>query len=251
MPLILKQILLAAAIAALWWLANVTGTATSVLPPVIEVAQQFFVVLTRPEFQSAFLATVFDAARGLGIAAVLAIPIGVLLGMFPAAESGTRIVVDFGRSFPVPALLPILVLLFGATATMKVVTITLACFFPILLQSIYGARRLDPTIVDTIRGFRIPAHLRFFGVLLPAAGPFIATGLRIATAVSILVAVGVEIVSLAPGLGREIALSRSYGETATTFAYIAYAGLLGIALTMLWDAAEARLLRWHLRSQAE
>lgn len=235
----------------LWWLANVLGFATSILPPVGDVAYQFIAVLGRPEFATAFGATVFDAARGLLLAALLAVPTGILIGMFPRVEVATRVVVDFGRSFPVIALLPILVLLLGATAAMKVVAITIACFFPILLQTIYGARRLDPTIVDTVRSFRIPAHLRFFKVLLPAAGPFIATGLRIATTVSILVAVGVEIVSLTPGLGREIALSRSYNETATTYAYIIYAGLLGVAITALWDLAEARLLRWHIRSKVE
>lgn len=245
------QIAAALFLVALWALANRAGFATAILPPVTDVAREFVAVWARPEFVTAFAATIFDAARGLLAAACLAIPIGVLIGMMPRLEIATRVLVDFGRSFPVIALLPILVLLLGATATMKVVAIAIACFFPILLQSIYGARRLEPTIVDTVRSFRIPAHLRFFKVLLPAAGPFIATGLRIATTVSILVSVGVEIVSLTPGLGREIALSRSYNETATTFAYIIYAGLLGVAITLLWDLAEARLLRWHIRAKAE
>lgn len=246
----LKQVSVGAAIVGLWWLANNAGIATSILPPVPAVGRALVEVLARPEFPSALQATVVDAAIGLALAAILAIPVGVLIGMFPQLEVATRVIVDFGRSFPVPALLPVLVLLLGATSTMKVVTITIACFFPILLQSIYGARRLPPTIVDTVRSFRTPSHLRFLKVVLPAAGPFISTGLRIATSVSILVAVGVEIVSLTPGMGREIALSRSYGETPITFAYIIYSGLLGVALTILWDAAESRLLGWHIRSKA-
>lgn len=249
--LLIMQTGAAVAVLAAWALANATGSASSILPPLGDVARQFVALLSQPDFRVAFLATIYDAARGLVIAALLAIPLGVLIGMFPAAERATRAIVDFGRSFPVIALLPILILLLGATAEMKVVAIVIACFFPILLQSIYGARRLEPTIVDTVRGYRIPGHLRFFKVLLPAAGPFIATGLRIATTVSILVAVGVEIVSLTPGIGREISLSRSFNDTPSTFAYIIYAGLLGVALTVLWDLAEARLLRWHIRSKAE
>lgn len=249
--LILRQAVAAFSLIFLWALANAAGVGATILPPVTDVVRQFFVVLTQAEFVSAFAATVADAGRGLAISAILAIPLGILIGMFPRLEESSRALVDFGRSFPVPALLPILVLVLGATATMKVVAITAACFFPILLQTIYGARRLDPTIVDTVRSFRIPAHLRFFRVLLPASGPFIATGLRIATTISILVAVGVEIVSLTPGIGREIALSRSYNDTATTYAYIAYSGLLGVAVTGLWDAAEARLLRWHIGSKAD
>jgi len=250
--LLALQVLAAVAVILAWALGNASGLIdVSVLPPVGLVGGRVLTIVAEPEFHAAFLHTVFDALRGLAIASFLAIPLGVLIGMFPALDRATRILLDFGRSFPVIALLPILVLLFGATAAMKIVAITIACFFPILLQSIYGARRLEPTIVDTIRAYRIPPHLRFFKVLLPAAGPYIATGLRIATTVAILVSVGVEIVSLAPGMGREISLSRSYNETATTFAYIVYAGLLGVAVTLLWDWLEMRLLAWHLRAGAE
>jgi NitT/TauT family transport system permease protein len=223
----------------------------AILPPVEVVVAQIFVVAARPEFLAAIGHTVFDGLRGLLIGSVLAVPIGILIGMFPAVDRSTRILIDFGRSFPVIALLPILILLLGATAAMKVVAIAIACFFPVLIQTIYGARRLDPTITDTIRSYRIPPHLRFFKVLLPAAGPYIGTGLRIASTVAILVSVGVEIVSLTPGIGREISLARSYNETATAFAYIFFAGLLGVLLTFLWDRLEARLLGWHHRATAE
>lgn len=250
--LLAYQALAVLALLVLWWVSTRLGLIdTAILPPVEQVVTQIVLVLERPEFYSAIGNTVFDAVRGLLIAAFLAIPLGILVGMFPSVDKATRMIIDFGRSFPVIALLPILVLLLGATALMKVVAISIACFFPILIQTIYGARRLEPTIVDTIRSYRIPAHLRFFKVLLPAAGPYIATGLRIATTVSILVAVGVEIVSVTPGMGREIALSRSYNETGTTFAYIFYAGFLGVVLTFLWDQLEAHLLGWHHRSSAE
>jgi NitT/TauT family transport system permease protein len=252
LQLIALQIGFAAAVVALWWLCNVTGLIeTSILPAVPDVATQLLAVIERPDSRNGLLATILDAFRGLACATAVAVPLGVLIGMFPGLERATRVIVDFGRSFPVIALLPILVLVFGATSLMKIVAIGIACFFPILLQTIYGARRLEPTIVDTVRGYRIPGRLRFLKVLLPAAGPYIATGMRIASTVAILVSVGVEIVSLAPGIGREISLSRSYNETATAFAYIVYAGLLGVALTVLWDVLEARLLRWHLRAKAE
>lgn len=237
---------------ALWAIGNWTGLIdTAILPRVDVVAGQILAVLARPEFMVAVGHTLFDALRGLLIGSLLAVPLGILIGMLPSVDRATRILVDFGRSFPVIALLPILVLLLGATPEMKVVAIAIACFFPVLIQTIYGARRLDPTIFDTIRSYRIPAHLRFFKVLLPAAGPYIGTGLRIASTVSILVSVGVEIVSLTPGIGREISLSRSYNETATAFAYIFYAGLLGVFLTFIWDKLEARLLGWHHRSTVE
>lgn len=250
--LIVQQVLVVVVLLAGWWLAGSLGLLdTAILPPVERVLVQVFQILGDENFRLAVFNTVADAARGLAIAALVGIPLGVLIGMFPLADRSTRMVLDFGRSFPVIALLPILVLMFGATATMKIIAISIACFFPILLQSIYGARRLEPTVVDTIRSFRIPAFLRFRKVLLPAAGPYIATGLRISTTVAILVAVGVEIVSLAPGMGREISLSRSYNQTDVTVTYIVYAGLLGVVLNLIWDLLEKRFLGWHLRTQSE
>lgn len=250
--LIGQQFLVIAFILAVWWLAGFAGVLdTAILPPVDRVLVQVVQIVGDGAFRMALFNTVADAARGLAIAAIVGIPVGVLIGMFPLADRSTRMVLDFGRSFPVIALLPILVLMFGATATMKIIAISIACFFPILLQSIYGARRLEPTVVDTVSSFRIPPLLRFRKVLLPAAGPYIATGLRISTTVAILVAVGVEIVSLAPGMGREISLSRSYNQTDITVTYIVYAGLLGVVLNLIWDLLEKRFLGWHIRAQGE
>ena len=250
--LVLLQLLAAGLLIGLWALGNWSGVLNpGVLPPVNAVAIAVVEVVARPEFAIAFGATIADALKGLLVAALFAIPLGILIGMVGVIERSTRVVLDFGRAFPVVALLPILVLLLGANGTMKSVAIGIACFFPILLQTIYGARRLDPTIVDTIRAYRIPFRLRFFKVLLPASVPFVATGMRIATTISILVAVGVEIVTLTTGLGNQIGLSRTYGELPFAFAYIVYAGLLGVGLTLIWDALESRLLAWHVRDGAE
>ena len=167
-----------------------------------------------------------------------------------AVEISTRTLVDFGRSFPVIALMPILVLIIGSTHAMKITIVAIACFFPILLQTIYGARRLEPTIVDTVRAYRIPFMLKFFRVILPAALPFIATGIRIAVSVSVLVAVGVEVVINITGFGVETNLARINNQVAAAFAYVICAGILGLAMTGAWELVEARLLRWHRRAAA-
>lgn len=247
-----SQVLFALGLILIWlavtWFGLVEST---VLPSFPDVARAVLTIPSRPEFLPALWGTVRDGLLGLTIAAVLAIPLGILVGMMPWLERTTRLLVDFGRSFPIIALLPILVLLFGATALMKVIAIAIACFFPILLQTIYGARRLERTMMETVRAYRIPFRLLFLRVLLPASGPYIATGLRIATTVAILVSVGVEIVSLTKGLGSQISLSRTYNETDAAFAYIVYAGLLGVLVTAAFDGLERRFLGWHLRSSSE
>lgn len=246
--LLLKQVIAGILFLAIWQLASVTHLVNPrVLPPVSAVVQTFLGMIAQPGFWRPIGITTLDAARGLALGTCVAVPLGLLLGMSPAAERTTRLVVDFGRSFPVVALLPVLILLFGANSKMKIVAISIACFFPVLIQSIYGARRIDPTIVDTILSYRIPLRLRFLRVVLPNALPFIFTGLRIGVTVAILVAVGVELVSLAPGIGREITLIRTDGSAEGAFVYIICAGLLGICSNLIVDLFEARLLRWHHR----
>jgi ABC-type nitrate/sulfonate/bicarbonate transport system permease component len=139
---------------ALWAVGDWFGLFNPVVfPPLNEVGSALLMILDRPEFSSAFMATLLDSMKGVIYAAVIAIPSGIIIGMYPSVEKATRILLDFGRSFPVVALMPIFVLIIGATSQMKVVMVSIAWFFPILLQTIYGARRLEPTIIDTITAY--------------------------------------------------------------------------------------------------
>jgi ABC-type nitrate/sulfonate/bicarbonate transport system permease component len=141
--------------------------------------------------------------------------------------------------------MPVMVLLMGATPRMLVTVALLATVWPILLQSSYGARSIEPVIDDTARAFRIPRRLRFTHVMLPNAAPFIATGIRIAASFSLLVTIGVELLSATPGLGREIALAQEGADFPLVMAYVFYCGLLGLVLSTLLSLAERRLLGWH------
>lgn len=235
----------------LWWLATATGlVAPTVIPPVTDVGAQLAESSQTTRLWTAALTTVASAAAGLGLAIAAGIPLGLVIGAHPHVDRMTRFLVDLGRSFPVIALLPVMILLLGATPRMKLVVVFLACVWPILIQSLYGARRLDPVIVDTVRSYRIPRMLRFRRVVLPSAGPFIATGIRVAAAGAVLVSVGVEVLSQTPGLGRQITLAQRGGASATALVYVLYAGLLGLLLNSgLW-ACEQRLLRWQRRDGA-
>lgn len=246
------QVSVVAALFVIWALSGSVGLLNPAIVPRIEaVAIALVKVLSRPEFFPALWATLFDSVVGVTLATLVAVPIGVLIGMFPGVERATRKLLDFGRSFPVVALMPIFVLVIGANSTMKITITAIACFFPILLQTIYGARRLEPTIVDTIQSYRIPFALRFFHVILPAAAPFIATGIRISISISILVTVGTEVIIQITGLGSQVNFARTYNEVDVAFAYTLYAGLLGVVLTAIWDLLEGRILGWHHQSTVE
>jgi len=249
--LFLQQLAVFGAIFALWALGDALAWFNpDVIPPLSEVKNAFQALFGRPEFPLAFWYTLRDSLAGVALAALLAIPLGLLIGNASKVEMSTRVLLDFGRAFPAIALVPIFILIFGTNHTTKIIMITIACFFPIIVQTIYGARRMEATMDDTVASFRIPPVLRFCKVVLPAATPFIATGLRLSLSISILVAVAVEILTQVPGLGTQVALSQTFKEVPVAFVYTLYAGLMGVILTGLWDLLETRALSWHHRGDS-
>lgn len=206
-------------------------------------------LLTSPTFWESVWQTLAGSLVALMISTVIAVPLGIALGMAPAAYRALQFVIDFGRSFPTVAVLPVVILVLGTTVQMKVFVLVIGLVWPILIQTYYGARRLDPMLVETVTAYRIPRRLAFLKVLLPSAAPFAATGIRIAAAVAILVSIGIEILTLTPGMGGALAQSQTNGLAARAIAYTIYAAFLGLALYVILVRAEDRLLRWNHRAE--
>jgi len=230
----------------LWELVALTGVLSpALLPPFSAVVVALFGLLGEAEFWGNLGATLGGAMLGLLISAVIAIPLGILAGLSGFVERATRILVDIGRSFPSIALLPVIILFYGTTLPTKLIVIVLACAFPLIVQTIYGARGIEPSIVETAQAYRIRFRLYFFRVALPTATPSIMTGLRLAATVSVLVAVGAEVIGGLPGIGQGLAQAQLDGATPVAFAYFIVAGTLGYLVTRLAELLEVRFLRWR------
>lgn len=214
-------------------------------PGVLEVFGAIIALVVSPAFWMSLWQSVSAAFTGWIIACVLAIVVGMLVGSNSFARQSTSVLLDFGRSFPTLALIPVVILLLGTSQQMKIIMVVLACFWPVVIQTVQGSKRIDPLVIDVARTYRTPPSLMFFRVRLPSALPFIATGVRISAAMAILVAVGVEVLSQAPGLGRQITLAQQGQNWDIAFANLFFAGLFGWAVTLLLAKAERRLLRWN------
>ncbi|MQA08979.1 MAG: ABC transporter permease subunit [Pseudonocardiaceae bacterium] len=236
-------------IAAVWTLVYESGLLSrELVPPLWDVAREFVTLAGTAAFWAALATTVSNALTGLAAGIVVGVPFGLLLGISQAAYRSAQFLIELGRSFPVIALLPVMVLVLGATSQMEIVVVFSGVLWPILVQTIYGARRIDPVIADTVRGYRIPPLLRFVKVVLPNAAPFAATGVRIAASASILIAIGVEVLSLTPGMGGNLARAQTDGAPALALAYVVYAGLVGLAMNKILWTVEGRALAWNRRA---
>ena len=202
-------------------------------------------LLTDGAFWSAVGSTLQGWALGLGIAAVLAIPLGILIGSSPTAYRSVRFVVEFLRPIPSVALVPLAVLIYGVGLESKVFLAAFASFWPLFVQTLYGVQDVDPVATDTARSFGLNRFERLWRITLPSAVPYIATGLRISSAVALILAVTAEIVIGSAGLGREINVARSSGAIELMYALIITTGLLGYLLNIATTQAERRVLHWH------
>lgn len=197
-------------------------------------------------FWAAVRDTLHSSIVGLLIAAGIAIPLGIAIGLSSTLFYASRFLIEFIRPIPSVALIPLLILLYGTGFQTKVVLVVLSATSPILIQAIYGVHDADPTSIKTARSFQVSAARRLLWVILPGALPFIATGVRISASLALLISVSTEVIIGSPGLGREIGVASQSGATAVMYTYILATGVLGIILTALLSRAERRFLSWSV-----
>lgn len=250
--LLLGQVGVGALIIAVWWAAaHFRWLSAEILPTPDSVVRGLVYLVGTPTFWLAVLHTLSSAVIGLVLAILVAVPIGLVLGLAPKIEFTTRFLVDLGRSFPVIALLPVMILLLGATAQMEITVIFIGVFWKILMQTIYGSRRMDPVVRDTTRSYQVNTRLRFLKVLLPSAAPYIATGIRVSASLAILLAIGVEMLGRTPGMGLRLSQAQIDGRPDLAFGYVVVAGLMGVTINFLLMKLEERVLVWNARADVE
>jgi ABC-type nitrate/sulfonate/bicarbonate transport system permease component len=217
----------------------------SSFPPVSETFAALGDLVTTRDLWDAVLDTLDAWARALGIAVLVAVPLGLAIGSHPVGALLTRLTIDFLRPIPSVALIPILVLVYGTEPALKVALGVFGATFPLLFQAMYGVADVDPLAKDTARAYGMGRWARLRSVVLPSCAPYLATGLRISASVALILVVTGEYVVGVPGLGREVLVAQSGGAYDRMYALIVTAGLLGLVVNLAFHAGERRVLFWH------
>jgi ABC-type nitrate/sulfonate/bicarbonate transport system permease component len=214
-------------------------------PPMSHILSDLGSEAVQASFWTAVWNTLQGWAFGLGIAAVTAVPLGILIGSSTLLYRAARVLIEFLRPVPSVALVPLAILIYGAGLESKVFLAAFASFWQLLVQTLYGVQDVDPVATDTARSFGFSRMQRLLRVTLPGAIPYVATGLRIASSVALILAVTAEIVIGSPGLGGEINAARAGGNVELMYARIIAAGALGWILNGIFLRIERRVLHWH------
>jgi NitT/TauT family transport system permease protein len=183
-------------------------------------------------------------AVGLAISAAAGITVGLLLARFWVLDVGLDMYITFLYSTPTVALVPLIVLWVGFESTAKIVILFLFAFFPLVINTYQGVKNVDPHLVEVGHAFRCSERQLWTNIVLPAALPFIVTGLRLAVGRGLIGMVLADLYTAISGIGYLIVRSASTYRVDKMFVPIVVLGLLGITLTALLRAAERRVAPW-------
>ena len=237
---------------AFWELVSQTGAISQKdLPAMSTTFRELRSLVETSHFWFAFGDTIRGWALGLALATVLAVPIGIVLGTNDFAASAFRIPIEFLRPIPSAALIPLLFLTLGTTLKSEIFLATFGAFWPLLVQTMYGVRDVDPVALETAQSFGVGRLERLYRITLPSSVPYIATGLRISSTVSLILAFTAELFMGTKGLGQEVNIAQAYGLEVQLYALALATGFLGVAIHLLFSTLERRALRWHVSQRSE
>jgi len=188
--------------------------------------------------------TLEAATLGWAIAGAVAVLAGVLLGLFPPLARMTSLSVEALRPIPSVALIPLSLLVFGFGLRMEVAVVVFAVFWPVLIVTSSGVRGIEPNLLEVGRALKLSVARRIWKLVLPAALPSIAVGLRLGAGIAIVVAVTVEIATNPWGLGYGMINASQSLRADLMFAQLLWIGVVGWGLNVALLRIERRWLAW-------
>lgn len=225
------------------WTAYTTVQYSVYFPPPQEIVAAALDWL--PQGWSEDLApSVRNLAVGFLAATVIGIVAGFIIGSVRWVYSLTMPLIDFLRSIPKPAIIPLFVLILGIGPQSRILIITLGALWPILIGTIDGIRGVEQRYLDVARVFRVTGLRRVLRVMLPAASPQILAGMKTGIGLAIVMVVVSEMIASANGLGYFILRSQRVFDLPYMWAGTIVLGLLGFLLSFGFERLERRLLKW-------
>ncbi len=182
---------------------------------------------------------------GYGLAILLGVPLGLILGRFRIMEAAFGIFVTGGYAMPLIALVPLLILWLGLGFWVKVSVIFLMCVFPIAINTWLGVKVVSNTLVEVGRAFVASDVVIVRRIVLPATLPYIMAGLKLAVGRGVVAMVIAEFFTAISGLGGIIINSANNFDTARMFVPIVVLMVLATLLNALVGLIERWVAPWQ------
>ncbi len=241
MPRILKGLILPITLILLWEFAARTGfiIAESMSFP-SAIAAAGYTALRDGSLFKATQETFGAALAGLAIGAGLGIACGVAFGLWRLLAALMRMSTEALRPIPSVALIPLALLIYGYGFRMEIAVVAFACFWPLLIITESAVRGIEPRLLEVSRALGFGLVARVFKIVLPAALPRVFVGLRLAAAVSLVVAVTVENTANPNGLGYAQIVAQESMKPDRMFVFLIWIGFLGWLVNAVLLRAQQR-----------
>ena len=237
-------LLIAAGLAALEWAVASRHIRRAIVPAPSDVFAELVYIIHAGELWAPLGQTLFLLAVAYIIASAMAIAVGLAMGRSHALFNLLEPLVEIIRPLPKPALLPPLILFMGLGGAMKITIVGLAVFFPVLINTVQGARGIDPVMIGTARTFGYGRFQILWKIVLPAALPFIFTGLRVSLGLGLILVVVAEMLAGTGGVGYLILDMQRTFQARAMYAWLVILACLGFALNAGFVLLERRILFW-------
>ncbi|MBW4094285.1 MAG: ABC transporter permease [Acidobacteria bacterium] len=229
----------------LWWWVATSGEPNFFVPTPAKLAETFVNTWISERLFTDVLPSVTRLALGVLAAIVLGIALGLAVGLNRTLRALTEPVFEFFRALPPPVLVPVLMLLVGINDGMKIAVIISGCIWPVLLNTIEGVRSIDPVQNETSRSYGISGFNQIRYQILPAATPTIMAGVRQCLSIGLILMVISEMFASSSGLGFSIVQFQRSFAVPEMWSGIVVLGLIGVALSFIFQWCERRVLRWY------
>jgi len=237
------------ALIVIWWLASVLGWVSPLfLPGPGHLVSTFITLLKQgymgvPLWQHVWtsLARVLTA---LGFAIITALPLGVLMGTRPLVRAALDPLIEFYRPIPPLAYLPLIVIWCGIGELSKVLLIYLALFAPLLISTVSGVLRVDPTRLQAARSLGASRWQTLIYIIIPSILPEVITGLRIALGVGWSTLVAAELIAADSGLGFMVQSAAQYLSTDVVMVGIIIIALIALVMEFGLRSLQKHVANW-------
>jgi ABC-type nitrate/sulfonate/bicarbonate transport system permease component len=209
------------------------------------IAVAFWKILKSGQLGMALFQSLQPFVLGYGLAVLIGVPIGLVIGRFPLAEAALGIYVTAGYAMPLVALVPLLTLWLGLGFAVKAAIVFLMSVFPICINTWLGVRSVPKSLIEVGKSFVAPKATILRRIVFPATLPYIMVGIRLAVGRAVVAMVIAEFFTTISGLGSIIINSANNFDTATMFVPIIVLMVLAIGLTGLVGLIEQRVAPWQ------
>jgi NitT/TauT family transport system permease protein len=234
------------------WDLAVRYTGTRLIPSPRDVAIMMYDFSFGGVYDDAFSGTILTHIRksmervygGFFAAAALGIPLGLMIGRIKLLRQLFDPTISLLRPIPVTAWLPLSMIFFGLGPNAAIFLVFLGAFYPIMLNTIFGVRSVDPKLFEAAAMLGCSGTAMFRQIVLPASLPAIFNGLRLGHGFAwILIVVG-EMTGVPTGLGSVIMDGRNLSRTDLAIVGMIVIGVLGFLTDRLIVSLSNRLLAW-------